>query len=349
MTPIAGSRRLALYTNFNADPAALAAEHAAGDRSEPVPYGLQRLHEHGYRLALPGALDHRAQRLANAAGRRIDGLPWGWGLRGSPPPGTTTVCWDERSSVPLSIVAGRRPISGVIWIPDRRATAVQRHALRRLRGAWALGEPQAARLAAEGVAGGDVEYLEFGVSDAFFTPDGSAPRARHVVCVGNDVHRDYTLLVEALVDLRARHGVQAELTLVTRDAVDVPDWLGRRLSHLTERALRDLYRSAAAVVVPCRPNEHVSGMTSALESLACGRPVIATRTPGMDRYVRDGATGILVAPGDREALTLALRELLSDQERGDALGRAGRTDVERRLSTVHLAARLAALLRRHDA
>jgi glycosyltransferase involved in cell wall biosynthesis len=39
--------------------------------------------------------------------------------------------------------------------------------------------------------------------------------------------------------------------------------------------------------------------------------------------VEDGVTGLLVAPGDTEALSAALEKLLGDPERRDAMGREG--------------------------
>jgi glycosyltransferase involved in cell wall biosynthesis len=62
----------------------------------------------------------------------------------------------------------------------------------------------------------------------------------------------------------------------------------------------------------------------ALEAMERGRPVIATRVGGLPEIVADGETGLLVPPGDEEALAAALVELASDPERCRAYGLAGR-------------------------
>jgi glycosyltransferase involved in cell wall biosynthesis len=69
-----------------------------------------------------------------------------------------------------------------------------------------------------------------------------------------------------------------------------------------------------------------------LEAMTQARPVVATPVGGTPELVVDGETGVLVPPGDTEALLLALRGLLSDPERARRLGEAGRRRVEERFS-----------------
>jgi starch synthase len=61
-----------------------------------------------------------------------------------------------------------------------------------------------------------------------------------------------------------------------------------------------------------------------LEAMACGTAVVGSRTGGIPEVVADGETGLLVPPGDPEALAAALNTVLRDPDRAQAMGQAGR-------------------------
>jgi glycosyltransferase involved in cell wall biosynthesis len=126
--------------------------------------------------------------------------------------------------------------------------------------------------------------------------------------------------------------------------VDVGAPLGQRYPQLTHAALRALYGRAAVVAVATRGNLHVSGITTILEAMALGRPVIATATPGMEDYVEPGVTGLLVPPGDPAALAAAIGTLLDDTAQAEALGTAAQVRVQEQNSSQAQASRLAAIV-----
>ena len=61
----------------------------------------------------------------------------------------------------------------------------------------------------------------------------------------------------------------------------------------------------------------------ALEAMARGKPVVASRTGGLAELVVDGQTGRLVPPGDPVALHAAIAGLLADRGEREKMGRAG--------------------------
>ena len=81
------------------------------------------------------------------------------------------------------------------------------------------------------------------------------------------------------------------------------------------------YERAAVLVAPSRREGY--GM-AAREAMAHGRPVVATNVGGLPDAVENGATGLLVPPGDVAALRAALVRLLADQELRQRLGGAAR-------------------------
>lgn len=71
------------------------------------------------------------------------------------------------------------------------------------------------------------------------------------------------------------------------------------------------------------------GMSNAiLEAMACGLPVLATRTGGNAELVVDGETGLLIESGRVESLVRALRMLTSRADLREAMGTAGRRRIE---------------------
>ena len=66
--------------------------------------------------------------------------------------------------------------------------------------------------------------------------------------------------------------------------------------------------------------------------MGAGLPVVACAVGGLLDLVEDGRTGVLVPPGDFEAMALALQSLIDDPVRAEALGRAARAEVRQRYS-----------------
>lgn len=81
------------------------------------------------------------------------------------------------------------------------------------------------------------------------------------------------------------------------------------------------YYSAAEVVV--MPSHYESFGMVALEAMACGTPVIASRVGGLAHLIKDGETGFFVPAQDPEALADKLRLLFVDPDLRARLGCAG--------------------------
>lgn len=83
-----------------------------------------------------------------------------------------------------------------------------------------------------------------------------------------------------------------------------------------------LLRGARAVVLASR--REAFGL-AAVEAMACGRAVLATRSGGPEETLRHGRTGLLVPPGRVEPLRDGLLRLLADARLRESLGRAARS------------------------
>jgi glycosyltransferase involved in cell wall biosynthesis len=88
----------------------------------------------------------------------------------------------------------------------------------------------------------------------------------------------------------------------------IPPRADVELTGYVDRArLRDLYRHALAFVYPSR---YEGFGIPPLEALACGAPVVATRTGAIPEFASGAA--LLVEPGDRGALAEALAKVVGD-------------------------------------
>jgi glycosyltransferase involved in cell wall biosynthesis len=96
--------------------------------------------------------------------------------------------------------------------------------------------------------------------------------------------------------------------------------------HLDRPALRDLLQSLAVLVLPSTSPE--PGGLVALEAMACGVPVVATRQGGPLDIITDGVDGRLVPSGQPRAMASAIDDLLQDTTLRRRLGEAGRRRVE---------------------
>jgi glycosyltransferase involved in cell wall biosynthesis len=100
---------------------------------------------------------------------------------------------------------------------------------------------------------------------------------------------------------------------------------------------RALLENAAAIALP----RYSAGLPmSLLEAMAAGVPAVASPVGAIPEVLTDGASGLLVAPGDVTALARALRKLLLDRPLAARIGAAGRETVRARFAPDRVIPRL---------
>jgi glycosyltransferase involved in cell wall biosynthesis len=113
-----------------------------------------------------------------------------------------------------------------------------------------------------------------------------------------------------------------------------------------QEKLQDYYRAADMLALPCiiAGDGDRDGIPVALiEAMAIGRPVVSTQVSGIPELVEHGQTGLLVPPGDAEALAEALLTLIRDEPLRQRMGQASREKVVKQFSLDENIAQVAAL------
>jgi len=88
-------------------------------------------------------------------------------------------------------------------------------------------------------------------------------------------------------------------------------------------------------------SSHLEGLgSSLLDAMACGLPVVATRTGGIPEIVHHGETGLLVPTKDPEALARAIIELYHNRNLARYLAERGQQYVRRHFSAEAMADRV---------
>jgi phosphatidylinositol alpha-mannosyltransferase len=176
-------------------------------------------------------------------------------------------------------------------------------------------------------------------------------REHHVVFIGrHDARKGLPVLLRAWPEIRRRTGARLRLIgtdplqyrlLLTRmrfddDGIDV---LGIVPNEVRDRELA----TAKLFVSPALGGESF-GMVI-VEAFATATPVVASNITGFADVVTPEAA-VLVPPGDEGALTDAVVDVLADEERRVAMGRAGRVLAEERYAWPDVARRLEAIYER---
>jgi len=95
-------------------------------------------------------------------------------------------------------------------------------------------------------------------------------------------------------------------------------------------ALSQLIQGSICTVLPAQWYENCP--MSVLESLAHGRPVIASRIGGLPELIKDGEDGIIFEAGNTPQLAAALQTLAGDLSKAREMGMAGREKVQKEFS-----------------
>lgn len=217
---------------------------------------------------------------------------------------------------------------------DRCKTAMQR-----ADAVVAISEASAQRVRELGAAASQVVWIRNGVHLSRFAEPAQRPAKidqaleprRYLLFLGRVVHqKGVDLLLRAFQRLPrelavrlviAGDGIELRATRELADRLGIGDrtWFAGRVDGDCKTWL---LQNALATVVPSRGSEGCPLV--ALESFAAGRPLVASRIPGLEDLVIPGRTGFLVRPESVPSLAEALRDTITNISQTTQMGQAAR-------------------------
>lgn len=189
-----------------------------------------------------------------------------------------------------------------------------------------------------------IRYAPPGVDAEQFRPAAARDLRSNpsILCVGrlDDPRKNVELLLEAYASLPVALQQTTRLVLAGSAGPGPGFWarvnelgLSNRVEFIPfpdAEALLRLYQAAS--VFALSSDEEGLGVVI-LEAMACGVPVVSTRSGGPDGIITEGQNGFLVGLEDAQALADRLARLLSDETLNRRMGQAARETILRRYET----------------
>jgi glycosyltransferase involved in cell wall biosynthesis len=220
----------------------------------------------------------------------------------------------EKLKFPFAAAVLGSDVNAFFDNPTRKQQILR--ALRASRVVFAKSQALQSRLAAEGIES-VIDYN--GIDREKFQPRdrveachqlGLDPKRRRVLYVGNLLPvKGPTVLARAAEQL---HDVDVILVGSGPETVTAGRCVGSRPHEEIP-----LWMSACDVL--CLPSLNEGLPNVALEAMACGLPVVASRVGGVPEIVQEGVNGFLVPPSDPNALAEALRRSLATKWNREAI------------------------------
>jgi len=152
----------------------------------------------------------------------------------------------------------------------------------------------------------DVFY--FGTDNSFWKPSDNQ-KEDFILSVGNDSNRDFNTLIDALAE-KHKIKIVSRLKFKSHKNVEV-------LNGISNEELRELYQKAKYVVTPSKLIlTESSGLSTTLQAMACGTPVIASDSLPFREFFGRNKSIFLYEPQNPNSLRETIEEIKeSDYER----------------------------------
>jgi glycosyltransferase involved in cell wall biosynthesis len=194
-----------------------------------------------------------------------------------------------------------------------------------------------------------LHLIPYSVDHCFFSPlTDVQPKQSFALSIGEPRTRDYSTLFQAVEGLPIDLLVAASGSWYAREkqtslGISIPENV-KLTRHVDLVELKKLYAQSQFVILPVIDSVASFGATGSLEAACMARPIIAFRSRGIQDYIVDGETGILVDHGDVDGLRTAIQYLNDNPKEAKRMGENARQRVEEELNQVRYVQEIANLL-----
>lgn len=194
--------------------------------------------------------------------------------------------------------------------------------------------------------GADLDYY-----DRLMAEEGTLRATGTFISTGKEL-RDMPTLVNAFNRTTAQLDIYVSRAYLGNDYDDIFSHLqlnaNIRLNYIHGMAFRDMSRKvnrSSCVVICCQRSNYTVGLTTVVEALALGIPIICTRNEQMPMDIEREGCGIWVDHEDTEGWQKAVEYIANNPEKAQEMGRKGRRLAERLYNIERCTADMAAVLK----
>ena len=146
----------------------------------------------------------------------------------------------------------------------------------------------------------NIHVLKFGIDQNFWKYKKYYFENRnYILSIGNDMNRDFETLIKANKD-------RYRIVIITNKKIK-SNYAYRQISNLTNEEVREYFYKARFTIIPSKELIYeTSGLSSILQSMACGTPVISSYSDALGEYFSDDIDIKFFKSGD----LIQLREMI---------------------------------------
>lgn len=191
-----------------------------------------------------------------------------------------------------------------------------------------------------------VKVFLFGIDIKYWQPDFSFRKNKKefVLSVGNDMHRDYELLLK-------NYCLKIPLILVTKSLkgelirIVKNNPLFINYKNITNSQLKNLYNQAKFVIVPLKKTLATSGLSVILQSLAMKKPVLTAATPALKEFFKDKKNLLYYKINNKNSFKKKLIEINNNEKLRNLMIKNSRHFVKKKFNSNYMSVQILSFLK----